>query len=476
MSESRRPLNFREKFGYGMGAFTESTAQNALPQMMLPVFNILLGVSPILLGIAAAITRAWDAFSDPLMGYLSDNTRSRWGRRKPYILLGAIASGIFFAAIWLVPSGWSQSRYFWHFLIVSLLYYTATTVYCVPYIGMGYELSDDYHERTRLMGYRMFFVGLSGIGIGWMLRFTQLDIFSDGVQGMRVLGVITGLVFIFFALGPLLLVRRRGALEAAPVRREKISVRDAFGVFRVGPFVLLLLALGVGTVCTSTPGAFGTYIVIYHVCGGSLEFGSAVMGYTGMAAGILSIASIPAVNLVSRRCGKKNTLIFAFLIGIAGLGGSWWLYTPAHPYWSIAVGTLGSICMSSMYLLIFAMVADVCEYDLRRNGADRAGVFAAALSWTIKFGIMLALACSGYVLEYTGFDAALGPEQAEATLFRMRLIYAVLPASGFVVSACLVAFFPLNARSMKRLRELYNTDVTEPDRRSGQRDPDQKKS
>ncbi len=456
MTEARKPLRFREKFGYGMGAFTESTAQNALPQMMLPVFNIMLGVSPIQLGIAAAITRAWDALSDPLMGYLSDNTRSRWGRRKPYILLGAIASGVFFAAIWLVPDGWSQSRYFWHFLVVSLLYYTATTVYCVPYISMGYELSDDYHERTGLMGYRMFFVGLSGIGIGWMLRFTQWDIFSDGIQGMRVLGVMTGVVFILFALGPILLVRRRGGLEAMTVRRDRVSVRDAFGVFRVAPFVLLLLALGIGTVCTSTPGAFGTYIVIYHVCGGSLEFGSSVMGYTGMAAGILSIASIPVVNLISRRFGKKATLIISFLVGIAGLGGSWWLYTPVHPYWSIVVGTLGAICMGSMYLLIFAMVADVCEYDLRRNGSDRAGVFAAALSWTIKFGIMLALACSGYVLEYTGFDATLGPAQEADTLFRMRIIYAIVPASGFVVSACLVAFFPLNARVMNRLRAEEN--------------------
>lgn len=120
--------------------------------------------------------------------------------------------------------------------------------------------------------------------------------------------------------------------------------------------------------------------------------------------------------------------------------------------------------MGSMYLLIFAMVADVCEYDLRRNGSDRAGVFAAALSWTIKFGIMLALACSGYVLEYTGFDATLGPAQEADTLFRMRIIYAIVPASGFVVSACLVAFFPLNARVMNRLRaeENHETARTHP--------------
>lgn len=460
MEEKNQSLSFREKVGYGMGAFTESTAQNALAQMMLPIFNIMLGVSPVLLGIAAAITRAWDAFSDPLMGYLSDNTRSRWGKRKPYILTGAIASGILFAAIWMLPAGLSEAHYFWHFLICSLMYYTATTVYCVPYISMGYELSGDYHERTRLMGYRMFFVGISGIGIGWMLRFTQLECFTDGIQGMQVLGFITGIFFILFALGPILLVRRRGALEATPRNKEKITIKEAVGVFRVTPFVLLIAALGIGTLCTSAPGAFGTYIVIYHVCGGSLEFGSTVTGYTGMVAGILSIAVIPLVNLISRKYEKKLTLIFFFLVGIAGLGGSWWFYTPDQPYLSIIVGTLGAICMSSMYLLIFAMVADVCEYDLKSSGVDRAGVFAAVLSWVIKFGIMLALVISGYILEYTGFDAALGENQTPEAIFRMRWIYAIVPASGFVISALLIAFFPLSARRLNQLRELKNNEIS----------------
>ena len=192
-------LKIREKIAYGMGAFTESTAQNAVAMMMLPIFNIMLGVNPAWLGCAAAITRAWDAFSDPMMGYISDNTRSRWGRRKPYILAGAIATAATFAGLWLLPAGLDHKIYFAYFLVMSLLYYTSTTVYCVPYISMGYELSDNYHERTSLMGYRMFFVGISGIGIGWMLRFTQLSCFEDGLHGMRVLGILTGIIFIIFA-------------------------------------------------------------------------------------------------------------------------------------------------------------------------------------------------------------------------------------------------------------------------------------
>ncbi len=454
MSNQNKPLSFRDKVSYSMGAFTESTMQNAVAQMMLPVFNIMLGVSPVLLGIAAAITRAWDAVTDPLMGYLSDNTRSRWGKRKPYILAGAVISAIFFASIWMLPPGLSETRYFWHFLICSILYYSGTTLYCVPYISMGYELSGDYHERTRLMGYRMFFVGISGIGIGWMFRFTQLGWFGSGVGGMQVLGILTGVMFILFALGPVFFLRRRGALESAPKKKEKITLLEALGVFRVGPFVLLLAALGIGTLMTSAPGALGTYIVIYHVAGGSLEFGSTLTGYTGTVAGILAIAVIPLVNLISRYCGKKVTLILCFAVGIAGLGGSWWLNTPDFPYLSIMVGSLGAICMSSMYLLIFAMVADVCEYDLHRSGLDRAGVFAAVLSWVIKFGIMLAMVLSGFILEYTGFDQKLGADQLPEAILRMRLIYAIVPASGFVISAILVAFFPLSMRKMNLLREL----------------------
>ena len=149
-----KPLTFWNKIGYGAGALTENNVQNVV-NIMLPLimFNYM-GVSPILLGYVFAIARLWDTVTDPLMGYLSDRTRSRFGKRKPYILIGAVMSAFSFWLIWMFPEGKSQMWYFWYLTATCLLFYTSTTLFCVPYISMGYELSSDYNERTRVMGYR----------------------------------------------------------------------------------------------------------------------------------------------------------------------------------------------------------------------------------------------------------------------------------------------------------------------------------
>lgn len=143
-------LCFKDKAGYGFGAIAENNMQNALPMMAMPIMNIYMGLDPVMLGIIMAITRVTDALTDPLMGYISDNTRSRWGARKPYMLGGAIAAAVCFVLVWMFPaSGWSQAQYLWYFGIMSVIYFLATTVYCVPYIGFGYELSSDYLKKER---------------------------------------------------------------------------------------------------------------------------------------------------------------------------------------------------------------------------------------------------------------------------------------------------------------------------------------
>ena len=125
---------------------------------MLIVLNLGLGMNPALVGLLGALPRLTDAITDPLMGYISDNTRSRWGRRRPYIFCGAILVGIVFALLWQLPDNRSENYYFWYFLIGSFLFYLAYTVFVTPWVALGYELTPDYHERTRLMGFRISWV------------------------------------------------------------------------------------------------------------------------------------------------------------------------------------------------------------------------------------------------------------------------------------------------------------------------------
>ena len=154
-TEDRIP--FHQKLIYGSGAFVNNLLAAAIGGMVI-VLNIGLGMNPALVGLLSALPRLVDAFTDPLMGFISDRTQSRWGRRRPYIFIGAILSGVIFALLWQLPSGQSESFYFWFFLAGSLLFFLGYTIFATPWVALGYELTPDYHERTRLMG-TQFFIG-----------------------------------------------------------------------------------------------------------------------------------------------------------------------------------------------------------------------------------------------------------------------------------------------------------------------------
>ena len=119
---------------------------------MVIILNLGLGMNPALVGLLGALPRLTDAITDPLMGYISDNTSSRWGRRRPYIFVGAIFACIVFIILWQLPVGMSEIFYFWYFLIGSFVFYLGYTIFATPWVALGYELTPDYHERTRLMG------------------------------------------------------------------------------------------------------------------------------------------------------------------------------------------------------------------------------------------------------------------------------------------------------------------------------------
>ena len=135
------------------------------------------------------IPRFWDAISDPIAGYISDNTRSRWGRRRPYIVVGGVGVAIFFVLIWTVPTGLGEYGIFAYFLAMSLLFYTAVTVFSVPLVALGYEMTDDYHERTRLFAYGSFIGNVFAILTPWMYHLANLKVFTNEVEGMKTVSI-----------------------------------------------------------------------------------------------------------------------------------------------------------------------------------------------------------------------------------------------------------------------------------------------
>ena len=191
-NNDRDTIPLIQKLIYGLGAFVNNLLGAAMNTMVI-VLNLGLGMNPVLMGLLGALPRFIDAFTDPLMGYISDHTKSKWGRRRPYIFCGAIISGIVFVLLWQLPRDQSENFYFWFFLIGSILFYLAYTIFATPWVALGYELTPDYHERTQIMAIQNFMGQFAWLVAPWFLLFMQNEtLFSDMVEGAGWLALIIG--------------------------------------------------------------------------------------------------------------------------------------------------------------------------------------------------------------------------------------------------------------------------------------------
>jgi GPH family glycoside/pentoside/hexuronide:cation symporter len=176
--EDRVPVP--QKLAYGAGCFVNLFTGNITVQMFNPVFNIALGVSPVVLGFIQMAFRLWDAVTDVVMGNISDNARTRWGRRRPFIVIGAVAAGIIFPFLWNVSADWSQGMIVGYVILIGLLLYTAVTVWGMPYYSLGMEMTPDYNERTRISAVRAVFSKIANIFGGWLIALAARAGCSEG--------------------------------------------------------------------------------------------------------------------------------------------------------------------------------------------------------------------------------------------------------------------------------------------------------
>lgn len=262
-SKESRKLTFWQKGFWGIGAGASNIMSNAHGYLAMPIYQIALGVDPVILGIAMGIPRLVDAISDPIIGHISDNTRSRFGRRRPYIFIGAIISTLLFILMWMPPVSLGIGGIAAYFFVVSLLYYIAYAVFSIPWGAMGLELTEDYNERTRVQAYAHFISSLSGILLGAMWKLSMF-FGSNEIEGVRIVGFIFGGIIFVSAMTPAIMSREKVSAQ----KQKKISFkRSLLETLRNGPFmklsaVILLLFLGIFLV-----NPFAMYININYVFG-----------------------------------------------------------------------------------------------------------------------------------------------------------------------------------------------------------------
>ena len=429
-------VSWSQLIAYGMGGLIPVALFNIAGQLMGLLGNISLGLSAFWLGTIMIIPRLWDALSDPIIGHLSDNTRTRWGRRRPYILVGGIAVALSFVAMWWVPRGeWireifpSDAAYNWFqllFILAGLLvFFTACTIFEIPHGALGMEMSGDYHERTRLFSAKSFLGNLFAMGTPWLIFLAGLEFFrgnGDLTDGMRYVSMFIAAAVIPMAIWWFVVLKEPRLVPVEAAKKPDFwssmegTVTNLTFVKLIG--IIFTLAMGFNFV-----NLFSYYIAIFYLYDGDAVAAGHLLGWNGTVWATTALFAVFPLNWLSRRLGKNRTLLIAILLMCAAqlakifcyrrgilyqsvleLFGYSWPITIEGPYLVFIPTMLLSAGMLMFFTLGSSMVGDVCDEDELQTGTRSEGSYYSVFWWFIKMGTAFASFVTGALLVYTSFD------------------------------------------------------------------------
>jgi GPH family glycoside/pentoside/hexuronide:cation symporter len=439
---------------FGVGGLTAAFGSMGIKNLAIPVYQMTLKVDPALLGLMLAIPRFWDAFTDPFIGHLSDHTRSRFGRRRPYIVAGALLTGLTFALVWMVPVHWSQGAQLAWFLTTSLLFYTCYSIWEVPYQSLGYELTPNYHERTTVMGVQNLF-SKGGVAVEWVFPLAQLGFFLSVMQGVRAItAALAVIVFMGFGLLPGLLIRERfAATGVMRVQQPRAGLwRACTATLRNRGMLVLMTLVLLNLVASMFTSGLDYYLLVYYVCGGDIFQGSMWKGVLSSTFAGVGFVSVWLLAWMSRRYDKRNALVIVYVMVAIGGVGKWFFFREGMPWLCLLVPLLCGPIFTANDMIAKSMIADICDEDELRHGERREGMSGAMHGWVGKTAAALAILGAGITLNVIGFDAARGAAQDPEALLRIRYILVVATVLPALIAIFVLRFYPLNAAKMTEIR------------------------
>ncbi|MBL9191475.1 MAG: MFS transporter [Opitutaceae bacterium] len=447
-------LSQREKIVFSVGGGLQQFGNTAPQYLANPIFNLALGMNPVHIGIVLAIARLWDAVSDPLVGNWSDNARTRWGRRRPFMVVGAILTGVSFAAMWWLPRDASQTFYFGYFLFTILSFFTGMTLFTVPWTALGIASAPGYGERTKLFAYVGVTHKIVGFTTGWLYPLCQLAAFQTVLDGAHIVGCVCGTLIIVICLIPALTLKEPPDTTAMQRQKPEPFLHAMKAVMSNRVLLIFSLACLVTMTSLYTVSSLGLYINIYHVFGGDKLAAATMMGIWGTLFNLLAMLSIPMMLWLSNRVGKHRAIMLS--LGMVSISAvlKWVLYTPSLPYLQLATALLHAPGLAAYLILVNSMTADIVDYDELLTGRRREALIAAANGWITKMGISLSFIFAGLVLSVTGFDATLGNNQPAGTVLSMRLLFCAIPAFGTLTALLILSRYPLTRQRVEQIQAM----------------------
>ncbi len=453
-----------QKIAFGSGHLTNQLLPAALGVFMI-VLVLSLKMNPVLAGLLAALPRLFDALIDPVMGFVSDNTVSRWGRRKPYIFIGAFIVGIAFVIMWQLYPENGQTYNFFFFLIMSLFFYVGYTIFAAPLIGLGYEMTPDYSERTRLMAISQFMGQIAWMIAPWFwVIIYDKNIYASAPEGARNLSIWVGALCLILGIMPALFCKEIN--QERLTNRINLSVKEFFNNMKVlfksmkqiitnKPFLKLCGATFLIFNGFQTIAQFAFFIIIFYLFKGDTTAAGQWPAWFGTLSAIATaFLVIPVITFISTKVGKKNAFIISTLISIVGYSLKWWAFDPANPWLMFLPLPLISFGIGGLFTLMMSMTADVCDLDELNNGMPRKeGTFGAVYWWMVKLGTALALLTSGIVLNLVGFDQNIMVQSTE-TITRLRIADILIPSVAGILAILVMWKYDITEKKAHEIRKV----------------------
>ena len=467
----RDRVPFLEKSALGVGALSSFFGFGGVSILAYPVYNMMLGVSAGWVGLAITLPRIWDAITDPVMGAVSDNFRSRWGRRRPFIVVGAILMGLLFGLIWVAPDHWSEPDKFAYFVGMQILFFTAFTVFAVPFNALTYEMTPDYNERNRVMAFLAFFHKTGELLGGWMLPLaTGIGVYLvTGAEDLNMAGVhvmawiVGGLMLAGLGVLPGIFVKERFAIRAATQQRVGLWSSAKAALSSV-PFLILVAIIVLNTLSGVLASGIDQYLLVYYMNDGSKAAGLLQKGLLTSGYAVVGFASIPLITYLANRLGKRGALFFVYGLMVLGGIAKWFIFVPGHTiYYPLGVAIdpvlmIDPLLCGPMWvavkIVLASMMADICDEDERDHGQRREGMFGAAFSWLEKMVVSVAYMGTGLALSVAAFDVELGAAQSETTFTAMRLFLSGAPAVTALAAIVALIFYPITAERAAETRRV----------------------
>jgi GPH family glycoside/pentoside/hexuronide:cation symporter len=440
MMASVPPPSLATKISYGFGAIAYGVKDNGFGFFLLIFYSQVMGVDARLIGLAITIALLLDALSDPVVGYWSDNFRSKWGRRHPFMYASALPVAASFFLLWNPPEGWSDVALFWYVLVISVLIRTCITFYETPSSALAPELSDNYDQRSGLLSLRFFF-GWTGGNLMAVIMFVVLfpafatPTIPNGQfnkDAYSTYGLIASvMIFVAIMVSALGTHRRIVHLKAPPpVRTLSIGLvfKEIFETLSNRSFIALFLAAIFASIASGLSASMTFYFTTFF------------WGFTPQETGFLTIsvfvsAIIGAVMapIVTKSIGKKQG---AMIIGLVAFLGAPFpivlrllgvMPENGEPtlFWIVMLANMVDTGLIICFQILSAsMLADLVEDAEIKTGRRSEGIFFAASTFIRKSVQGLGVITAGFVLAAAQFPAGVKPDQIpEEALTRLGLFY-----------------------------------------------------